>query len=241
MRGVIPAEPVGADIPFTAAGRENAVLRWRPEFLGDRSLAHRFLTGWQPTVVTHRTQSPEVPLQRPTKRTTVLAGIAGLGAAGALGIALVASPAQAEDPTPAPSSSSSAPSSSAPSSSAPNSSAPNPSAPDSSAPGAPAPGGAAPGAGRPDRAADRAARQEQLAAALATELGIDKDKVAAALEKVQADREAQAKADRLADLKTRLDAAVKEGKLTAEQSAAILKAAEAGVFPQGGGRGGHGR
>ena len=47
--------------------------------------------------------------------------------------------------------------------------------------------------------------------------------------------------DRLADLKTRLDAAVKEGKLTAEQSAAILKAAEAGVFPQGGGRGGHGR
>ena len=180
-------------------------------------------------------------MQRPTKRTTVLAGIAGLGAAGALGIALVASPAQAEDPTPAPSSSSSAPSSSAPSSSAPNSSAPNPSAPDSSAPGAPAPGGAAPGAGRPDRAADRAARQEQLAAALATELGIDKDKVAAALEKVQADREAQAKADRLADLETRLDAAVKEGKLTAEQSAAILKAAEAGVFPQGGGRGGHGR
>ena len=175
-------------------------------------------------------------MQRPTKRTTVLAGIAGLGAAGALGIALVASPAQAEDPTPAPSSSSSAPSSSAP-----NPSAPNPSAPDSSAPGAPAPGGAAPGAGRPDRAADRAARQEQLAAALATELGIDKDKVAAALEKVQADREAQAKADRLADLKTRLDAAVKEGKLTAEQSAAILKAAEAGVFPQGGGRGGHGR
>ena len=180
-------------------------------------------------------------MQRPTKRTTVLAGIAGLGAAGALGIALVASPAQAEDPTPAPSSTSSAPNSSAPNSSAPNSSAPNPSAPDSSAPGAPAPGGAAPGAGRPDRAADRAARQEQLAAALATELGIDKDKVAAALEKVQADREAQAKADRLADLKTRLDAAVKEGKLTAEQSAAILKAAEAGVFPQGGGRGGHGR
>jgi hypothetical protein len=180
-------------------------------------------------------------LQRPTKRTTVLAGIAGLGAAGALGIALVASPAQAEDPTPAPSSTSSAPNSSAPNSSAPNSSAPNPSAPDSSAPGAPAPGGAAPGAGRPDRAADRAARQEQLAAALATELGIDKDKVAAALEKVQADREAQAKADRLADLETRLDAAVKEGKLTAEQSAAILKAAEAGVFPQGGGRGGHGR
>jgi hypothetical protein len=176
-------------------------------------------------------------LQRPTKRTTVLAGIAGLGAAGALGVALVASPAQAEDPTPAPSASSPAPNSSAPDSSAPGSSAPG-----SSAPGAPAPGSAGPGAGRPDRAADRAARQDELAAALATELGIDKAKVAAALEKVQADREAQAKADRLADLKTRLAAAVKEGKLTAEQSAAILKAAEAGVFPQGGGgRGGHGR
>jgi len=176
-------------------------------------------------------------LQRPTKRTTVLAGIAGLGAAGALGVALVASPAQAEDPTPAPSASSAAPNSSAPGSSAPDSSAPG-----SSVPGDPAPGSAGPGAGRPDRAADRAARQDELAAALATELGIDKAKVAAALEKVQADREAQAKADRLADLKTRLDAAVKEGKLTAEQSAAILKAAEAGVFPQGGGgRGGHGR
>jgi hypothetical protein len=149
----------------------------------------------------------------------------------------VASPAQAEDPTPAPSASSPAPNSSAPDSSAPGSSAPG-----SSAPGAPAPGSAGPGAGRPDRAADRAARQDELAAALATELGIDKAKVAAALEKVQADREAQAKADRLADLKTRLGAAVKEGKLTAEQSAAILKAAEAGVFPQGGGgRGGHGR
>ena len=176
-------------------------------------------------------------MQRPTKRTTVLAGIAGLGAAGALGVALVASPAQAEDPTPAPSASSSAPNPSAPDSSAPDSSAPG-----SSARGAPGPGSAGPGAGRPDRAADRAARQDELAAALATELGIDKAKVAAALEKVQADREAQAKADRLADLKTRLDAAVKEGKLTAEQSAAILKAAEAGVFPQGGGgRGGHGR
>jgi hypothetical protein len=175
------------------------------------------------------THPPEVPLQRPTKRTTVLAGIAGLGAAGALGVTLAASPAQAEDPTPSPSSSSSAD---------PNSSAPGSSAPGSAAPGSTAPGA---GTGRPDRAADRAARQDELAAALATELGIDKAKVAAALEKVQADREADAKADRLADLKTRLDAAVKEGKLTAEQSAAILKAAEAGVLPQGGGRGGHGR
>ena len=92
---------------------------------------------------------------------------------------------------------------------------------------------------KPDREADRAQRQDELAAALATELGIDKAKVAAALEKVQTARETEAKADRIAELKTRLDAAVKEGKLTAEQSAAILKAAEAGVLQ--GGFGGHGR
>ena len=94
---------------------------------------------------------------------------------------------------------------------------------------------------QPDREAARAQRQDELAAALATELGIDKAKVAAALEKVQAARETEAKADRIAALKTRLDAAVKEGKLTAEESAAILKAAEAGVFPQGGRGGGHGK
>jgi hypothetical protein len=94
-----------------------------------------------------------------------------------------------------------------------------------------------PATGKPDREAARAQRQDELAAALATELGIDKAKVAAALEKVEAARRTEAKADRIADLKTRLDAAVKDGKLTAEESAAILKAAEAGVFPQGGGHG----
>ena len=45
---------------------------------------------------------------------------------------------------------------------------------------------------------------------------------------------------RLEDLQTRLDAAVKEGKLTAEESAAIRKAAEAGVLPIGGRPGGPG-
>jgi hypothetical protein len=137
-----------------------------------------------------------------------MAGVAGLGAAGALGIALAGSPAQAEDPSPAPSSSASG----------------TPSRPD-----------------RSDREAERAARQDELAEALAAELGIDKAKVAAALEKVQADQRADAKADRLADLKTRLDTAVKEGKLTAEEAAAILKAAQAGVLPQGHGGGRHGR
>lgn len=90
----------------------------------------------------------------------------------------------------------------------------------------------------PDPQAERAKRQDELAGALATELGIDKAKVAAALEKVQTAEEAKAKADRSAALKTRLDAAVKAGKLTQEQADAILKASEAGVLGGPGGFGG---
>jgi hypothetical protein len=152
-------------------------------------------------------------VQKPSKRVPVLAGIGAAGVAGVAALAFAVGPAQAEDPTPSPSASLSASPSASPSASATD---------------------------RPDREAARAQRQDELAAALAAELGIDKAKVTAALEKVQAAREAQAKADRIADLKTRLDAAVKEGKLTAEESAAILKAAEAGVLPHGG-MGWHGR
>ena len=94
--------------------------------------------------------------------------------------------------------------------------------------------------GTDDRAAKRSEKQEELAAALATELGVDKAKVAAALEKVRTAQRAEAKADRAADLKTRLDAAVKAGTLTREQADAIQKASEAGVLPQGGGHGRHG-
>lgn len=148
-------------------------------------------------------------MRRPKTRTTVLSALGLAGTAGALGIALVGGPALAD---PAPSASASAPAA-------------------------------------PDPKADRTQRQSELAAALATELGIDKDKVAAALEKVEAARRAEHKdrtppakpdpAKRVEQLKTRLDAAVKEGKLTAEESAAILKAAEAGVLPGGpGGLGG---
>ena len=148
-------------------------------------------------------------MQRPQKRTTVLAALAALAVAGVAGVALAGNPAQAEAPSPAPSASSSA------------------------------------AAGKPDRQADRAQRQDELAGALATELGIDKAKVAAALVKVQAERQKSATAERTAQLKTRLDEAVKAGKITAEQEAAILKAAEAGVLTHGGpggpGGGGHGR
>jgi hypothetical protein len=173
----------------------------------------------------------------------MLATLAATGLAGGLGVALLSSPAQAEDPTPSASASASAP--------APDASAPAPAAPGGSAPAAPAPGSsAAPApAGPPGYAAERAKRQDELAAGLATELGIDKAKVAAALEKVLAAQkpdpktrpEGATRPDRTAELKTRLDEAVKAGKLTAEESAAILKAAEAGVLPPGGPGGGHGR
>ena len=106
-------------------------------------------------------------------------------------------------------------------------------------PSASASAGATASADRPDRETARAQRQDELAAALATELGLDKAKVAAALEKVQAARQSEVKADRIANLRTKLDAAVTAGTLTAEQRDAILKAAEAGVLPQGG-FGGHG-
>jgi hypothetical protein len=84
----------------------------------------------------------------------------------------------------------------------------------------------------------RAEHLDELAQGLATELGISKEKVAAALEKVLGQQRAQADADRLARLKERLATAVTEGKITQAQADAILNAAEAGVFP--GGPGGHG-
>ncbi|SBT45211.1 hypothetical protein [Micromonospora auratinigra] len=89
----------------------------------------------------------------------------------------------------------------------------------------------------------RADRQAEFAEALAKELGVPADKVTAALEKLreqrQGDRpERPSTEDRQAMLKQRLDQAVKDGKLTQEQADAVLKAAEAGVFPGPGG-GGH--
>lgn len=171
--------------------------------------------------------------RRPKKRTTALAALTLTGLAGGLGVALLGSPAQAEDP--APSASASAPAAPAP-------------APSGSAP-------AAPGT-KPDPGADHAQRQDELAAALAAELGIDKAKVAAALDKVRAAHkpdpktrpDGAAKPDRTAALTARLDEAVKAGKLTEADQAAILKAAEAGVLQggpggggPGGGPGGHGR
>lgn len=78
----------------------------------------------------------------------------------------------------------------------------------------------------PPSEADRNKREKALASALAKQLNISEAKVTAALEKVKKD----AAADRRTDLSTRLDTAVKAGKLTADDKASVLKAYDAGVL-----------
>ncbi|MBE1492569.1 hypothetical protein [Plantactinospora soyae] len=100
--------------------------------------------------------------------------------------------------------------------------------------------------GQDQRAADR---RGKLAEQLATELGVPQDKVEAALTKITQQRQAERKdqgspdgksgADREAWLKTRLDKAVSDGKLTREQADAIVAAFQAGVLPAWGGGPGH--
>jgi hypothetical protein len=98
---------------------------------------------------------------------------------------------------------------------------------------------AAPGKGRGQ--ADREARQNELAEKLAKELGVDQEKVKAALEKIRTEEQAEAKTERLSALKERLDQAVKDGTLTQAEADAIYKAAENGVIAGGpGGLGGPG-
>lgn len=103
-----------------------------------------------------------------------------------------------------------------------------------------------------DAGKDRAARQDELATALAKELGVDKDKVAAALAKIESERAANrpkpdgtpradgTKPDRTAELKARLATAVTAGTLTQAEADAIIKASEAGLLAggPGGGQGG---
>lgn len=86
----------------------------------------------------------------------------------------------------------------------------------------------------------RAEAQRDMAERLAEELGVDVDKVEAALEKVRSEMQDEHQARHLKSLKERLDQAVSDGELTREQADAILEAAEGGVFP-GAGPGGHHR
>ena len=77
---------------------------------------------------------------------------------------------------------------------------------------------------------DRTARDAALAKSLAEALGVDESKVTAALEEIRT----EAKAARSAELKTRLDKAVSDGKLTQAEADAVTKAVEAGVIGGGG-------
>jgi hypothetical protein len=77
--------------------------------------------------------------------------------------------------------------------------------------------------------ADRQKAADEFAAKLAEKLGIAKDKVTAALEKLRKQRTAEAEAA----LSERLKAAVTAGKLTQAESDAVLKAFRAGVLRSG--------
>ncbi|MET3140633.1 UNVERIFIED_ORG: pyruvate/2-oxoglutarate dehydrogenase complex dihydrolipoamide acyltransferase (E2) component [Arthrobacter sp. UYEF10] len=77
---------------------------------------------------------------------------------------------------------------------------------------------------------DPAAKQAELAKSLAATLGIDEAKVTAALEELRSAEQA----DRAAALKTRLDAAVTNGKLTQAEADAVTKAVQNGVIGGGG-------
>ncbi|WP_043806068.1 Clp protease N-terminal domain-containing protein [Paenarthrobacter aurescens] len=77
---------------------------------------------------------------------------------------------------------------------------------------------------------DRTAQDAALAKSLAEALGVDEAKVTTALEEIRA----AAQEERSAALKTKLDKAVTDGKLTQAEADAVTKAVEAGVI--GGGR-----
>lgn len=77
---------------------------------------------------------------------------------------------------------------------------------------------------------DRTAQEAALAKSLAAALGIDESKVTAALEEIRT----AAQEERAAALKSRLDKAVADGKLTQAEADAVTKAVEAGVIGGGG-------
>ena len=77
---------------------------------------------------------------------------------------------------------------------------------------------------------DPAAQQAELAKSLAASLGIDEAKVTAALEELRTAEQAE----HAAELKTRLDKAVSDGKLTQAEADAVTKAVQNGVIGGGG-------
>ena len=78
----------------------------------------------------------------------------------------------------------------------------------------------------PPTEAERDEMRSQLAAGLAAELGLTEDEVAAVLDEIHADHEA----DRRTELSDRLDEAVDAGDLSAADKASVLKAFDVGVL-----------
>ena len=76
---------------------------------------------------------------------------------------------------------------------------------------------------------DQASRDAATAKSLAESLGIEESKVTAALEELRSEKQAQ----KASALKTRLDQAVADGKLTQAEADAVTKAVESGVIGSG--------
>lgn len=77
---------------------------------------------------------------------------------------------------------------------------------------------------------DRAEQDAALAASLADALGVDEARVTTALEEIRTEAQNQ----RSEALKTKLDTAVADGKLTQAEADAVTKAVEAGIIGGGG-------
>ena len=77
---------------------------------------------------------------------------------------------------------------------------------------------------------DAVTREAALAKSLAESLGIEESAVTTALEELRSERQAE----KAAGLKTRLDQAVADGKLTQAEADAVTKAVENGVIGGGG-------
>ena len=77
---------------------------------------------------------------------------------------------------------------------------------------------------------DAASREAAVAKSLAESLGIEESTVITALEELRSERQAE----KAAGLKTRLDQAVADGKLTQAEADAVTKAVENGVIGGGG-------
>lgn len=81
-----------------------------------------------------------------------------------------------------------------------------------------------------DKTRSKGDRQAEMAKSLASKLGVDEAKVKTALDEIRSTRQDANSAQRETALKSRLDQAVKDGKLTQAEADAVIKAHKAGVL-----------